>query len=434
MGLLDRLGAAGRAFMGQKGAPADVARPVEWPTEAEFGPASYEPGLGAGSLWRTEYAVRTVVDFVASNIASLPFHAYRQLANGDVANDSTSELSRLLDGPSAVPGETRFRLFHALVADSMLYDRWLCLLVMDGEFSYRLRRIPPACFSVDYDAIGEPVRVHVTTGDGTTNPTYDLPDPRVVMSLGFGGDAGSPFPVTSAVRPLLDEARELARYRRELARNAGRVPAYVSRDAGVAWASDSVRDAFVQGLRAYTRGGGREGGWLLLEDGMQIHTLDAFKPVDMADLDARDRINVAVANAYHISPENLGFRTGNKSSVQSYKEQLWNVELRPYIVAFEQALNLTLPVSMDEPDVWVKANLDAQLRGTTSEQYQALSTATGRPFMTTNEARRVLDLPSVDGGDDVITPLNVTAGGQPSPQDGGQTQNAQTGSSPNGGE
>ena len=32
----------------------------------------------------------------------------------------------------------------------------------------------------------------------------------------------------------------------------------------------------------------------------------------------------------------------------------------------------------------------------------------------------------------MITPLNVSEGGQPSPQDGGQTQNAQQGASPNG--
>ena len=186
-------------------------------------------------------------------------------------------------------------------------------------------------------------------------------------------------------------------------------------------------------MRAYRKGGGREGGWPLLEDGMELHALDAFKPVDVADLDARDKINVTVCNAYHISPENVGFRTGNKSSVQAYKEQLWNVELRPYIVAFEQVLNKALPPALGEAGTWVEANLDAQLRGTTSEQYQALSTATGRPFMATDEARRILSLPTLgDGYDRPITPLNVTEGGQPSPQDGGRTQNAQEGESPNG--
>ena len=401
--------------------------------------AMAEPGTlidlpgGRRDLWASEYAVRTVVDFVAPKIASLPYHAYRELPGGDRVRAGETELARLAADPSAVPCETRYRLFHALIADTMLSDRWLCLVVLDSSYSYRLRRVPPWCFDVEYNGIGEPRRVSVTLESGTQ--VYDLPDPRVMLSLGFGGDCGAPFPVTRTLRPLLDEARELAAYRRSVARNAGRVPAWVSRDAGVEWASDKARQEFIQGLRNYRRGGGQEGGWPLLQDGMEIHTLDAFKPIDVADLEARDKINVAVCNAYHISPENVGFRTSTKSGMQAYKEQLWNVELRPYIVAFEQALNKALPEAASERGVWIEANLDAQLRGTTSEQYQALSTATGRPFMATDEARRILNLPSIgEGYDKPITPLNVTQGGQPSPQDGGRTQNAQRGDSPNGGE
>ena len=99
----------------------------------------------------------------------------------------------------------------------------------------------------------------------------------------------------------------------------------------------------------------------------------------------------------------------------------------PYIVQFEQALNMTLPAITGQAYAWIEANVDAKLRGTFSEQYQALSTATGRPFMTTNEARRLLNRPQVPEGDQLVTPLNVSEGGQPSPQDGGRTQTAQEG-------
>lgn len=429
--ITDRLHAAWKALSGDPdeqrkeraaaAAIADPGVPVSWPGGHSR----------SRDLWAAEYSVRTVVDFVAQKVASLPWHAYRGLPSGERTRADDTELARLARDPSYVPCETRYRLFHSLVSDMLLRDRFCCLVAIDSSYSYRLRRIPPACFDVEYNGLGEPRRVTVTLDTGCQ--TYDLPDPRIVLSLGYGGDCGTPYPVTSTLRPLLDEARELADYRRSVAKNSGRVPAWISRDAGVEWASDEVRDSFVNGMRNYRRGGGLEGGWPLLEDGMQLHTLDAFKPVDMADLEARDKINIQVCNAYHISPENVGFRTGNKSSIQAYKEQLWNVELRPYIVGLEQTLNKVLPTSVDEEGCWIEANLDAQLRGTTSEQYQALSTATGRPFMATDEARDILNLPRIgDGYDKPITPLNVTQGGQPSPQDGGRTQNAQTGSSPNG--
>lgn len=434
MGLSNRFAAAIAAFRSAEGAPAPTGRAVppagvdeDWVREAVYGAPTRR-----GDEWRREYAVRTVVDFVAQKIASLPFHAYRAAPGGDHVRDTTGELARLVADPSIVPCETRYRLFHSLIVDTMLADRFCCLVALDSEYDWKLRRVTPESFDVTYNGLGEPMRLTVTLPTGTV--TYDLPDERVVLSLGFGGDCGTPFPVTDSLRPLLDEARELAAYRRSIARNSGRVPAWVSRDKDAPkWASEEARNEFVQGMRSYRRGGGQEGGWPLLEDGMQLHALDAFKPVDVADLDARDKINVQVCNAYHISPENVGFRTGNKSSIQAYKEQLWNVELRPYIVAFEQALNKALPSALGEVGSWMEANLDAQLRGTTSEQYQALSTATGRPFMATDEARRIVNLPTLgDGYDRPITPLNVTEGGQPSPQDGGRTQNAQEGASPNG--
>lgn len=224
----------------------------------------------------------------------------------------------------------------------------------------------------------------------------------------------------------------MAEYRRAIAKNGGQIPAYISRPKEMPWLSQEAQDEFVQGMRNYKAGGNLAGGWPLLNDGMEIKTVDAFKPIDMQDIDARDKIRIDVANAFHIAPENLGFRSGTNSNIASFKEQMWNVELMPYIVAFEQSLNLLLPDALGQPDAYIEANVDAKLRGTFSEQYQALSTATGRSFMTTNEARRILNYPKVEGGDDLVTPLNVATGGQPSPQDGGRTQNAQQNNPVNG--
>lgn len=221
--------------------------------------------------------------------------------------------------------------------------------------------------------------------------------------------------------------------RNNIAKNGMQAGGYVYRPKEMPWLSQEDYDDFTNGLRNFIQNGGREGGWPVLKDGMEMRPLDnVFKPVDVNDLEARDRINIAVCNAFQISPENVGFRTGTNSNISAFKEQLWNVELMPYIVALEEALNLSLPEAVGEPDCYIKANVDAKLRGTTSEQYQALSTATGRPFMTTNQARQILDMPRVPGGDQLITPLNVSEGGQPSPQDGGKTQNAQENNPVNG--
>ena len=429
MGLLDRLLSNNAATLAMKEAPASPIPPATsipidttdiWPTDDEF--AGYVNGM-----YCREYAVRTVVDFIARNIASLPLKVYRRDGNGDPHEVTDGDLYRLLRKPSPLPGMTRYRFIQSLISDMLLEDRWLCILGTVGD-RWTLRRIPSDCYTLNGNALGEISSVDITLPDAQGTPHYDLPNGRVILDVGSIDHLRYGNPLTDVLRPLLAEARAMARYRRQIAQHGAQIPAYVYRPKEVPWNSQADYNEFVQGLRQYSQGGGLEGFWPTFKDGMEIRTVDnVFKPVDVADLDARKEINILVATAFQISPENIGFRTGTNSNISAYKDKLWNVELMPYVTAFEEALNLNLPEYLGDPDCYIRANIDAKLRGTFETQYQALSTATGRPFMTTNEGRRTLDLAPVDGGDDLITPLNVTEGGQPSPQDGGQTQNAQQG-------
>lgn len=378
-----------------------------------------------------QYAVRTVVDFITRNIASLPFKVYKRDSDGphEVRDGALADLMR---HPTSAPGMTRYDFISAVLRDALLSDRWLCLLTYDSALDRpSLRRVPIGQFSAKTNSWGEIISVRVTQPNGQ-QVTYPMPDPAVVLDVGFLDSLGGGT-IVDVLRPLLAEYRAMEEYRRSIAEHGAQIPAYVYRPKDMPWESQEDYDDFTQGLRSYAAAGGQAGMMPTFKDGMEIRTVEnVFKPSDMADLDARDRINIAVANAFGISPENLGFRAGTNSNISAIKEKLWNVELMPYLVALEEALNTTLPEALGEPDHYIRANLDAKLRGTMQEQYQALSTATGRPFLTTNEARSLLDRPPVEGGDELITPLNVSTGGQPSPQDGGRTQNAQTGSSPNG--
>jgi Xaa-Pro aminopeptidase len=49
------------------------------------------------------------------------------------------------------------------------------------------------------------------------------------------------------------------------------------------------------------------------------------------------------------------------------------------------------------------------------ERLKTLVSATGRAVMTTDEARAKLNLPPVEGGDELVTPLNVVVGDNPKP-------------------
>jgi hypothetical protein len=84
----------------------------------------------------------------------------------------------------------------------------------------------------------------------------------------------------------------------------------------------------------------------------------------------------------------------------------------------EQDIELQLlPEFPDSEGVYCEFNIAEKLQGSFEEQVAALQSAVGAPYMSRNEARARMNLPSVEGGDEIVTPLNVLVGGQASPRD-----------------
>jgi len=64
---------------------------------------------------------------------------------------------------------------------------------------------------------------------------------------------------------------------------------------------------------------------------------------------------------------------------------------------------------------YVEFNLREKLTGSFEERAAAIASAVGGPTMTVNEARALDNRPPVDGGDNMIVPLNVTQNGSQTP-------------------
>lgn len=89
--------------------------------------------------------------------------------------------------------------------------------------------------------------------------------------------------------------------------------------------------------------------------------------------------------------------------------------MQPWLTNFEQEEQKAL---LFEDDLGIKHNLDVLMRSNTKDRYAALVQATGRPFMTGNEARAIEDLNPVsddESMDEVALPSNMTGGGDAPP-------------------
>lgn len=145
----------------------------------------------------------------------------------------------------------------------------------------------------------------------------------------------------------------------------------------------------------------------------------AFKPLSLNASDAQlievRRFNVEdIARIFRVPLSLLGHPTQGAMSYASVEAQNLSFvqhSLRPLLERLEQALSPLLP----ESDGFIRFNLDALLRGTTIERFDAYTKGLREGFLSLNDVRQYEDLSSLgDSGDQYRLPLqNIDAGQAP---------------------
>lgn len=367
-------------------------------------------------IWRAQGSVRTTVDFLGRNIASLGLHLFRRVDNNDRERLTTHPLAQLLQRPN--PATTPYRLFDGLVRDLAIFDRAYWLKMKSADTRWLLRLPPKAVSPVGGSWLWpEAFEYNGTKGKKT------FPADQVVHFRGYSpdGDLAGSSPIES-LRRVLSEEYEAGRMREQTLRNGARASGYLERPAPQpgqpAW-SDTARTRFRESWRSQYSGNGPEaGGTPILEDGMKFVAASQTAR-DLQYVEVRKLAREEVAAAYFIPPTLVGIL--DKATFSNIKEQhkhLYQDTLGPWLSMISQELELQLlPDFPDVADLYLEFNLEEKLRGSFEEQAAQLQASVGGPWMTRNEARAMRNLPAIEGGDELITPLNVIEGGQASPQD-----------------
>jgi HK97 family phage portal protein len=366
-------------------------------------------------LYRVQPQIRTVVSFLARNIAQLGLHAFRRVSDTDRERLTDHPLPRTLAAPGAKL--TRYRLIERLVSDIAIYDTayWVKVRVDRGGV-IGVIPIPPTRMTIEGDNWLEPEEftVHGSKGDLKLRPD------QVVHFHGYDPvDLRTGSSPIDALRSLLAEEFEANRAREQMWRNGGRLSGVLKRPADAPKWDPPARNRFKEGWRSYTQGGGTP----ILEDGMEYEQL-AIDPAKAQYIEARKLTREEVAAAYHIPLPMVGILDhATFSNIKEQHLQLYQDTLGPWLQMIQEEIGLQLiPDLPDSDDVYVEFNLQEKLRGSFEEQAQQLQTAVGAPWLTRNEARARMNLPQIDGGNDLITPLNVLVGGMASPTDTAQDQ------------
>lgn len=372
------------------------------------------PSMGSyGELYRCQPAVRTVVDFLARNIAQLTLKVYMRVDDADRIELDDHPLAQLLRAPN--PSTSRYRFMRDTVADKAIYD--VAYWRLDRPiFPRAVIRVPPS-------------RMQRRIQGGTFS--YYGPDGQVIprnQLVVFSGytpegawlneDGVSPL---ETLRRVLAEEWASQQNRQNFWNNASRQAGVIQRPLEAPGWSDVARQRFRTDWENTMAGGSNAGRTGILEEGMTWNA-DAFSPSDAEYIAGRQLMFEEVARSYGVAPSLFG-AAGNiaNANINAFHQQLYQDTLGPWLKDIQDDVELQLLPAADTSDATTKSrlytefNLAAKLQGSFQELATTLTTSVGVPWMSVHEARARMNLPKLDNPrfDEPIQPLNVMYGGQP---------------------
>lgn len=381
----------------------------------------YHSTLGKSDeeLWREQPHLRTVIDFLARNIAQLGLHAFVRRGDGGRERLRDGELPRILRRPN--PAQTGYELLRTIVSDLALYDNAYCLILHDKNAvpSVEVRTIRPSWIQAVIGPDAYSVRGYQVKFPDS-HATVEVPAQNIVHFHGWNPrDERVGVSPVSALRQTLAEQIHAQTFRDQMWQRGGRVGSYLYRPSDAPELKGEARAKFQRQFNEQWAGdaGAKAGGVPLLDEGMEMRRV-GFSSREEQFIEATKLALTTVAAVYHINPTMVGLLdNANYSNVREFRRMLYGETLGPVIAMIEQRVNeFLLPlIGVTDPEVYVEFNVDARLRGSAEEQAAVAAHAVGAPYMTINEYRALQNLTHVDGGDELVQPLNTTRNGDQNP-------------------
>ena len=375
--------------------------------------------MSARELFQTQDNLQAVVNFLSNSIAQLPLKVYRRDGETERRRDRDTVAALLIWRPNDY--QTSFEFIRGLAEEYFVFGCVYVWVVPDlkSASGYSMHLVPTEWIqSQEGGTAYKPGTLRVRMKN--TSDVVDIPLEEFTQFKTYSpGNPGGYLSPISALRQTLLEQTEAGRFRRQLWKSSGRFNAQIIRPKDVQPWDEEAKKKFVTAFReAWGAGGSKAGSIPLMEDGMEIKPFQtSWKEQEWSQSVIFSR--EAVAAAYGVNPSLIWHsNTQTYASARDNARALYADCLGPVLQMLQQRFNaFLLPMIGEDPDVYVEFDLEEKLKGSFEERASILQSAVGAPWLTRNEARADNNLPPIEGGDELITPLNVTEGGQASPQD-----------------
>lgn len=353
-------------------------------------------------MFESQPAVRKVIDYIARNVSQLGLKLYERRSDTDRKRDADHPAALTMAQPNDLGPADQF--IYDLVADFLVHDNAYVLKFRGANGGPRtMIRVPPTSVGVNGNGrfLVESYRIYrsdatyidVSPGDVLHWRGYNPSDPRMGISR------------LETLRQILSEDSAAQTANVELLKSGLSKPGYIKRPLEAPDWSEDARKGFQEAWANQAKSSPRK--TPVLEEGMEFADF-GISPKDAEMLDGRRFTNEEVASLYglaHVPPEGEEERRAFYADV-----------LPPLTQSLGQQLDFSLlRAEYAEDDYYFEFDLNEKLRGEPEKRFSAITAAVGRPWQSVNEARSLENLPPVDGGDELVTPLNVIVGDNPKP-------------------
>jgi len=359
-------------------------------------------------MYSSQPAVRKVVDFIAWNISQIGLKLYERAGDTDRRRDTDHPAAQTMANPDGQRPADQFILY--LVTDYLINENAYALIFRSsGRGPRTLIRVPPPAVEVVSSGglLISGYRIWLANGD--TFPARDsepLPPEDIIHWCGYNPELpGIGVSRLETLRATIAEEAASQQASIELRKAGLSKPGYIKRPLEAAEWSEEARQRFQESWSNQAKASTRR--TPVLEEGMEFADF-GISPKDAEMLEGRRFTNAEVASLYglrNVPPD------GDEERNAFYADVL-----PPITQSLASQLDFSLlDREYAEPDHYFEFDLNEKLRGEPEKRFAAITSAVGRPWLTANEARSMENRPPLDGGDDLVTPLNVLVGGVPAP-------------------
>jgi HK97 family phage portal protein len=361
---------------------------------------SYETAAAVPVTEETAMQVSTVwacVRLLSETVASLPLNVYRETPQGRVL-DTEHWLAKLMEyGPNRY--QTRVEFFETVMLNLALHGNAYC----------RVERIggEPKALLPLMSAQVEPELLR----DGSMVYTYTQDADRVVYSaqsvwhLKLYGNAVIGKSPLAFGRNIISIAQAADKTVTKIYQNGGKPSGVLSLDRLL---TPEQRAAARQSFSSLTTGTDER--LLVLEQGMKFDQI-SLSPQDMELLESRRFQNEEICRWFGV-PAVMVNDTSSSTTWGSGIEQIvsgfYKLTLRPYLERIEASVFRHLLTDEDrENGISVEFDFEGLLRSDFRTRLEAYRTAVSGTIMTPNEVRRLEGLTDVEGGDALLSQVNM---------------------------